>query len=184
MKIWFGTNNKEKVKEVKAILAYFKINTEHLPFSKIEIQANTLEEIARYSLEKMEFNKPLAIEDSGLFIENLKGFPGPYSHYVLDTIHLAGVLKLLEGSKNRKANFQSVIAFRNGSTITVFKGSTTGAIAFEARGSNGFGYDPIFIPDDEPSNQTFGELPTNIKNDFSHRAKSFRSLGEWLTTNY
>jgi XTP/dITP diphosphohydrolase len=183
-KIWFGTNNKGKLEEVKAILTPYKITTKHLPMDKVEIQAETLEEVVRYCLETLEFKRPLVIEDSGLFIESLNGFPGPYSRYVLDTINLPGILKLLKEVENREACFRSVIGFKEDTTIKVFKGCTCGKIAFEERGFSGFGYDPIFIPNEEPSQKTYGELTLNSKNSYSHRAKSFKNFAEWLTSDY
>lgn len=183
-KIWFGTKNKGKLEEVNAILNPYRITIEHLPMDKVEIQAETLEEVVRYCLENLEFKKPLVIEDSGLFIESLNGFPGPYSRYVLDTINLPGILKLLKEVENREACFKSVIGFKEDSKVIVFKGCTRGKIAFEERGFFGFGYDPIFIPDEEPSEKTFGELTLNSKNSFSHRAKSFKNFAEWLTSDY
>jgi XTP/dITP diphosphohydrolase len=137
--------------------------------------------VAISSLRFIETKKPILVEDSGLFIESYYGFPGPYSHYVLDTLKLQGVLKLMEGNEKRSASFRSVIAYKDETGIHMFKGIVKGRIAYGIKGSKGFGYDPIFIPDEVNGDQTFGELPNKIKNTLSHRARSFQALGAWLT---
>lgn len=180
-KIWFGTGNQDKVKEASAILGKYGVKVVHYKVDKIEIQANSLEEVSKHSLHALNTDRPVAVEDSGLFIERYNGFPGPYSHYVLDTLGLEGILSLMSGIDDRGASFRSVIAYREDSKVRVFRGVVNGSIARDIKGSHGFGYDPIFIPDEVPGDKTFGQLPAEIKNTLSHRARSFKALGEWLT---
>ncbi|MFP3951495.1 MAG: XTP/dITP diphosphatase [Candidatus Bathyarchaeia archaeon] len=179
-KIWFGTGNPDKVREASVILDKYGVEVAHHDIDKLEIQADTLEEVSKHSLDALKTEKPVAVEDSGLFIEWYKGFPGPYSHYVLDTLGLEGVLKLMKGIDDRQACFRSVVAYRENTITKVFSGTVEGVISEEIKGSYGFGYDPIFIPDEVPGDETFGELPTETKNSLSHRARSFMALGEWL----
>ena len=119
------------------------------------------------------------VEDAGLFIEALKGFPGPYSSYVYKTLGVQGILKLMEGVKRREAYFLSAIAYAEpGLEPKVFLGKVEGFIVPEARGSKGFGFDPIFQP--KGSEKTFAEMGVEEKNRFSHRAKALSALAEWL----
>jgi len=141
------------------------------------VQAESLKEVVVEALEGMEDN--VFIEDSGLFVEDLNGFPGVYSSYVFKTIGWGGILKLLEGSENRKAYFESVVGLKMGGEIKVFEGRVEGSIAMEARGDGGFGYDPVFIP--RGSEETFAENP-GLKNEVSHRRKALEKLDSYLST--
>jgi XTP/dITP diphosphohydrolase len=121
------------------------------------------------------FHKAFIIEDAGLFIESLQGFPGVYSKYVFVTIGLAGILKLLKGEQNRGAVFQSVYAYCEPERKPVIvKGVCPGSISHKQRGTYGFGFDPIFIPKNEQ--KTFGEMTLEEKNRFSHRANALEKL--------
>jgi len=87
----------------------------------------------------------------------------------------------MEGVEGRSASFQSAVTFKHGDETRCFRGVVLGKIAHRIRGTRGFGYDPIFIPD-EGDGRTFGEMTSEEKNAISHRARVFRSLGEWLTS--
>lgn len=178
-----------KVKETIDILKRFYPDKNFLvePVSEdvsiIEIQGNDLEEIAIYSLREAlkRIRDPdkwdiIIREDAGLFIESLRGFPGPYSSYVYKTIGIEGVLRLMKDTPNKKAYFKSVIAFkiRGSEEIRVARGFVYGYISDEIRGSRGFGFDPIFIP--EGYDKTFGELGLEIKNMISHRSKALTQV--------
>jgi XTP/dITP diphosphohydrolase len=128
---------------------------------------------------------PIFVEDAGLFIDALNGFPGPYAAYVYKTIHNNGVLKLMEEEKNRKAVFQSVIAFCSKETPTPvsFFGESKGEITQTQRieaGKSGFGFDPIFKP--EGSKKTFAEMTITEKNVYSHRANAIHKFAKWYQT--
>jgi len=187
LEILFATTNEHKIREAEAILKDFGIMIKPIATEKIEIQHSSLEEIAKFAAIQayVKVGKPVAVEDSGLFIEKLNGFPGPYSNYVYKTIGLRGILKLLEDYKDlgsRKAVFVAVVAYAlSEANVMIFKGVTEGYISFNIRGSGGFGYDPIFIPYN--STKTFAEMSIEEKNLYSHRGKAFRALGEWLIKN-
>jgi XTP/dITP diphosphohydrolase len=180
--IYFVTGNKNKFEEAKAILKVKDIEIEQIDYDYTEIQVDDLEEIASYGAKcAFEFlGKPVIVEDSGLFIHALNGFPGPYSSYVHERIGNEGILKLMEGKEDRMAMFKSVIAFcegtRPGNNPITFTGIVHGKIVEEIRGDRGFGYDPIFTP----TNRTFAEMTTQEKNKISHRWKAFEEFIEYV----
>ncbi len=187
MIIYFATSNKGKFHEVETLASGYGIVVRQLDVKKVEIQSDSLEEISLYAVRDI-YSKVvgkgidnIVVEDAGLFIDALKGFPGPYSSYVYKTIGINGVLKLLEGVDNRRAFFKAVVAFKSSSLgEKIFKGIVYGEIVKEPRGTYGFGFDPIFKP--YGSDKTFAEMTTHEKNKFSHRSKAFTELFKWLKT--
>ncbi len=178
-RLWMGTSSDHKYEEAREVLAEFGVELMRLSIDRVEIQADDPELIAEYSLRVLDVDVPILIEDAGLYIDKYFGFPGPYSSYALRTIDNEGILKLMEGEKERGARYLSAVAFRDGDTSVTFTGEVVGRIAEEMRGTNGFGYDPIFMPD-EGDGRTFGEMSAAEKARISHRARAFRKLGEWL----
>jgi len=179
--IYFVTSNKNKFKEAKEIFG----NEIKLKLAKIkleEIQSDRLEDIAKHKAESAfeKLKKSLIVEDSGLFIKELRNFPGAYSSFILKTIGIEGILKLLEGSKNREAFYKCVAVYKDFKVTKLFIGKVFGKISEVPRGSYGFGFDPIFIP--KGYEKTFGE-DFEIKNQVSHRAIAFRKLKNWLMKN-
>jgi XTP/dITP diphosphohydrolase len=175
--IYFITGNKGKVQEATAKLRPlgFSVVQKHLGYP--EIQADGLEEVALQGVEhvRMRFDEAFILEDAGLFIEALQGFPGVYSKYVFFTIGLSGILRLLDDEINRAAVFRSVYAFSEpGKRPIIVLGECKGTITTEECGKSGFGYDPIFIP--IGSEKTFGEMTVSEKNQFSHRGKALEKL--------
>jgi len=178
----FVTRNKHKFEEALHVLLPLGIKLKQLPVKRVEIQSDDLGEIAligaRSAVEVLK--KPLVVEDAGLFINSLNGFPGPFSSYVYKTIGVKGVLKLMEDVDDRSAYFKSVVAFCSPDGMCrMFIGEVHGEIAYEARGSGGFGFDPIFIPY-ESDGRTFAEMSIAEKSLFSHRARAFREFGRWF----
>lgn len=178
-RIWMGTSSDHKYEEAREVLAEYGVELERLSIDRVEIQADDPELIAEYSLRVLDVDVPILIEDAGLYIDKYYGFPGPYSSYALRTIDNEGILKLMEGETERGARYLSAVAFRDGDTSVSFTGEVVGRIAEEMRGTNGFGYDPIFIPE-EGDGRTFGDMSAAEKARISHRARAFRKLGEWL----
>ena len=173
--IYFITGNKGKVLEAKKKLSKIDTNVIQKNLGYPEIQAEKLEDVALFGAQHVlqKFDKPFILEDAGIFIDSLDGFPGVYSAYVFHTIGCRGILKLMEntGSKNRGAVFKSVYAYAEpGKKPELFVGKSIGRISPKEKGSNGFGYDPIFIP--ENSDKTFAEMSAEEKNILSHRGKS------------
>jgi len=181
--IYFVTSNNGKLIEAKEKFSEVDIDIVQHNIGYPEIQANNLEDVARYGLEylKYKIDGPYIIEDAGLFIDSLDGFPGVYSSYVYHTIGCKGILKLMEKTKgnNRRAIFKSVFAYMgNDGKSRYFVGECIGKISDKEIGENGFGYDPIFIPEGEK--RTFAEIDINKKNNFSHRGKSLEKLFDFL----
>jgi XTP/dITP diphosphohydrolase len=174
-----GTSSDHKYEEAREVLAEYGVELERLSIDRVEIQADDPELIAEYSLKVLDVDVPILVEDAGLYIDKYYGFPGPYSSYALRTIDNEGILKLMEGETERGAKYLSAVAFRDGDTSVSFTGEVVGRIAEEMRGTNGFGYDPIFMPE-EGDGRTFGEMSAAEKARISHRARAFRKLGEWL----
>ena len=181
--IFFATGNFHKFNEARMILSEYNIAAGMLRVKNLEIQSDSLEEIAQVSVIDA-FNRchlPVIVEDAGLFVDALKGFPGPYAAYTYKTISNPGLLKLMENVENRKATFRSAIAYRDKQSEPVcFEGEAAGRIASDERwgtGKSGFGFDPIFEP--SGSKKTFAEMALEEKNGFSHRANAIRKFAEW-----
>ncbi len=173
-----------KFNEARSVLAECNIATAMIKVKALEVQDDDIENIARLSAidAARKINLPVIVEDAGLFIDALNGFPGPYSSYVYRTVGKEGIIKLLEGVSNREAYFKSVVAFCSpDGNVICFEGIAEGKIAMEPRGSSGFGFDPIFEPAEQPG-KTFGEMSIEEKNRFSHRAKALRKFAEWYRT--
>jgi len=177
--VWFMTENPDKFREAKSILDTQGIKIRQLKRAKVEIQDSSLEKIARRAIKTASVDHPglLLVEDSGLFIDALKGFPGPFSSYVYKTIGLKAILGLMEGRK-RSAYFQTSIAVGSASLAPrTFTGMVRGSISRKIIGSTGFGYDPIFIP--KGFKETFGQTDAKFKNRNSHRARAFLKFAKW-----
>ena len=186
-KIYFVTGNKHKFAEVKPIIE------SHLPLYELlqsneplqEIQADSLEDVAQFKVNSVKDKIPgeYFIEDAGFFVDDLiHGFPGVYSSYVMKTIGWQGILRILGQSVERKAHFESVIAFFDHERhIHFFKGTNEGHVAMEAKGTSGFGFDPIFLSNDSPS-KTFAELSLDQKNQISHRSRAMQKFLSFLKT--
>ena len=182
--VFFATGNIHKFNETRSILAKLGIAVGMLRVKGGEMQSDSLMEIAQASAREAfkRCGLPVIVEDAGLFIDALKGFPGPYAAYAYKTIGNKGLLKLLKGVENRKARFQSAIAYCDSEAKAplVFEGEAEGEITAEERkgsGKAGFGFDPIFKPNG--SAKTFAEMTLEEKNGFSHRAKAVRKFAEW-----
>jgi len=179
MDLHFATSNENKFREAKEILAKNRIKVLHFPFNHNEMRSDSLSEIAEEAVHAAyeKVKAPVFVEDAGLFINALNGFPGTYSAWVQKKIGCDGILKLMQGIENRSAEFRATIAFTDGKEVHTFEGICQGSIAGQKFGSSGFGYDPIFIP--EGYSQTFAQN-IELKNKLSHRYKSLLEFSEYL----
>jgi XTP/dITP diphosphohydrolase len=180
----FATSNKGKFDEASVILQPYGIRLVQHDKYKPELQSDDLEFIAREAARSVaaEIGVPVLAEDSGLFVDALRGFPGPYSAYALRTIGIGGLLKLLADEARRQAEFRAVVAYcQPGSEPISFLGRVEGRVVAEQRGSQGFGFDPVFVPR-ENSARTFAEMSKEEKGRYSHRAEAFRRFAEWFTS--
>jgi XTP/dITP diphosphohydrolase len=185
--VFFATGNINKFNEARSILSQHGIAVGMLRLKGDEIQSDSLKDIAQKSVINAykHCRLPIFVEDAGLFINVLSGFPGPYAAYVYKTIHNSGILKLMENATDRRAKFQSVIAYcddRARCEPECFCGESNGEITIterKAQGKSGFGFDPIFQP--TGSGKTFAEMTIAEKNGYSHRAMAIRKFAEWYT---
>jgi len=189
MELLLATQNEHKKDEILSMLPNLQLKTfKDFDFSgEIEETGSTFEENA---FIKAKFGYDLTqitcfSDDSGLVIEALDGAPGIYSARYSNTgsfaDNIAKVLKNMAGKTNRKAYFISVICLFDGKMPRFFEGKVYGTIAQEVKGSQGFGYDPIFIPDGY--DKSFAEFPPEEKNQISHRAIALQKFKEFLEGN-
>lgn len=181
MALIFVTGNRHKFGEISEIVANRSIKIEMNDLPCKEIQADKIEEVACQSAVDAcnLLGKPCFVEDAGLFISALRGFPGPYSSYVFRTIGNDGVLKLMINTKNRRAEFRSAISYcEPNSKAMTFTGRVVGKISLKTRGAYGFGFDPIFTPS-EGDGRTFAEMTIVEKSAISHRARAGKKFLKW-----
>lgn len=184
----FATNNEHKLREVRAmmppdieILSLSELNcSEELPETSSSLEGNAMQK-ARYIKKKYGYD--CFADDTGLEVDALRGEPGVYSARYAgpECDNIANIRKLLGnlvGKANRNARFRTVIALIIEGSEYLFEGIIYGHITQGMRGSNGFGYDSVFVPD--RYKQTFAELDENVKNGISHRARAVRKLTDFL----
>lgn len=180
MHLKFITSNQHKFEEIRAKVSPYNIAINHMEMKYGEPQADRIIDIARASMANLipVVDGNFFIEDSGIEVDALNLFPGPYSSFVYQTIGWEGILKLMEGEEHRAARFRSVIALYLDGDVHLFQGVTEGSIANEGRGTSGFGFDPVFIP--SSANVTYGEMEMDLKNTHSHRSKAFDKMMSFL----
>ena len=152
MRITYVTGNKFKIEMAQNILKPLGVEVLQKKIYCPEIQDDNIENVSKFSANyaSNHLNVPVIKNDSGLVIEALNGFPGPYTAYVEDTLTEDGILKLMEGVDNRNAYFVEVISYcePNSEPVT-FVSRTEGEISLEKRGEFGWSYDRIFMPKGE-----------------------------------
>ena len=183
-KITFVTGNKAKAREVERIL--------NIPLQISDIE---LDEIQEIDLEKVALHKlnqafeliksPVIIDDVSVEIDAWNSFPGPLIKWLLKSGKegdASTLLKMLKGEKNRGATARLAIGFHDGKKPHIFYGEVRGVIGKEIRGENGFGWDPVFIP--EGKIQSFAEMPEKEKDEISHRRRALQKFSDFLKSNY
>jgi len=191
MKLIFATHNSNKAFEIQKLLPKdFQVLSlddidfqEEIPENEPTIEANSAFK-AQFIFNK--FNLNCFADDTGLEIEALNGKPGVHSaRYAGEErnsdANMNRVLDELSGIENRNARFKTVITLIINGDQHIFEGIVNGQIISEKRGTNGFGYDPIFIPENET--RTFAEIELTEKNKFSHRARALEKMIEFLKKN-
>ncbi len=176
----FVSTNPGKAREVAAVLRPFGLRVRWLRRELPEPQAPGLEEVVAAKLDAVrDVPGRVLVEDSGLFIPSLHGFPGVYSAHFLKVWGFGPIFELLR-ARPRSAYFRTVAGLQDGRRRNLFVGEVHGAIADRARGRHGFGYDPIFIP--RGWDRTFGEAPSEAKNGISHRARAVGKVGRAIAS--
>lgn len=188
-KLVFATNNAHKLSEICAIIGdkfeILSLNDIEC-FADIPETADTLEGNALQKAEYVYNNYGLDCfaDDTGLEVEALGGRPGVHTaRYAFPDrydpeANTEKLLQELDGKENRRARFRTAIAYIRGGEKYLFEGVVEGEISTEKRGDKGFGYDPVFIP--ENTGKTFAELGVEVKNQISHRARAVAKLCEYL----
>ncbi len=179
----FITSNEHKFREISEIMAREGIELEWIRLEYDEIQEDFTELISYRSCLDLasKLEDDFFLEDTGLYIRALSGFPGPYSAYVKDTIDCPGIIRLLSGQEDRGAYFKTVISLSHKGEVVQFGGILNGTISNQETGSHGFGYDPIFIP--EGGVKTLAELDVQEKNEVSHRGRAISAFVDYLKKN-
>lgn len=188
MKLVFSTNNQNKVNEVQklipdyiTILSLKDIGCDvDIPETQNTILGNAKQK-AMYI--KTHFGYDCFADDTGLEVEALNGAPGVYSARYAgpqknDAHNITKLLSELHNKNNRNAQFKTVIALQFGEKTETFEGICQGVITTELQGNNGFGYDPIFKPNNY--SKTFAQMPLQTKNTISHRALAIKQLVNYL----
>ena len=189
-KFVFATNNAHKLKEVAAIVGH-QIELlsledigchDDIPETSDTLEGNALQK-AKYVYERYHID--CCADDTGLEVEALDGAPGVYSARYAGEGHnseenIRKLLHELEGKDNRKARFRTVFALIINGKEHLFEGIVKGEIIATKRGTSGFGYDPVFVP--EGFTQTFAEMSDAQKNKISHRAIGVNKLCKFLNT--
>jgi XTP/dITP diphosphohydrolase len=189
MQIVFATNNKNKLREIRHILgdsftllSLDDMNiSEDIPETQPTLEGNAVQKV-RFVHNLVNMN--VFADDTGLEIDILNGLPGVNSARFAgedknSDANIEKVLSMMGNAKNRNARFRTVIALIFEGREYIFEGIVNGRILNEKKGKEGFGYDPVFVP--EGSTRTFAEMPLDEKNLISHRARAFEKLREYLT---
>jgi len=170
------TGNKNKIKEFEHILGF---QIENINLELEEIQSIDVEEVARHKARDAYniLKKPVIVEDTGIYFEELNGLPGALIKFFVKNLSLEKMCSLIK--ENRKAKAIACIVFFDGEEEIIVKGETKGEIARQPRGNNGFGWDPIFVP--EGYDKTFAELTSEEKQSKFMRQEAIAQLKEKLT---
>ncbi|MBE6519223.1 MAG: RdgB/HAM1 family non-canonical purine NTP pyrophosphatase [Thermoplasmata archaeon] len=179
MKLKVITSNPGKVAEYQKAFDSLGIEMEHYRLPYDEVQTSDLEEVVNKGMDEIirQGVRNFIIDDSGLFVDALKGFPGVWSAYAQKTIGNKGILKLMEGVEDRGAEFRCCIGCDIDGRRIIVIGKCRGVITQSEQGDGGFGFDPIFSPDGK---LTFSEIPIDEKNTMSHRGNAVKLLIEEL----
>ena len=176
IKLSIVTTNDGKFREFSSALVSPGVQLERMNISYPEVQSDRLEDVVSFGIDWLSsrMSCSFVIDDSGIFIDHLRGFPGVFSAYALKSLGLNGIMKLMADATSRGAHFKTVLGLYHKGKITLFEGICKGSISTTIRGEGGFGYDPLFIPGG--SSKTFAEMSVEEKNAMSHRGKALGEL--------
>jgi XTP/dITP diphosphohydrolase len=171
------TGNSKKAKEIEAITG---VSVKRVGLDIKEIQSLSVREVAREKalVAYRELRVPVLVDDTGMSITALGGLPGALVSWFLNTIGPEGILRLMRESEDRRASVSTCIAYCEGAEVHLFEGEINGTISVEMRGTNGFGYDPIFIPSGQL--KTYAEMTPEEKNTVSMRGIALSKLRHFV----
>lgn len=171
------TGNSKKAKEIEALIG---APVESACLDIKEVQSLSVGEVAREKAftAYRTLGVPVVVDDTGMNIAALGGLPGALVFWFLDTIGPEGILRLMRDSEDRRASVSTCIAYCEGPDVQLFEGIIEGTVSMEIRGTNGFGYDRIFIPNGQ--SKTYAEMTTEEKNTISMRSIALSKLRDFL----
>jgi non-canonical purine NTP pyrophosphatase (RdgB/HAM1 family) len=174
----FVTSNEGKRREAEAVLGR---PLSHQDLDLVELQSLDLHEVVRAKAASAveTIQAPVMVEDTGLELLGLGGFPGPLIRWLLACVGADGVCQMVQAFGDRRAVARCVTCATDGSEEVLGEGVVLGTIAERPRGTGGFGWDSVFIPDDGDG-RTFAEMGEGEKNEISHRRKAFLALRDAL----
>jgi len=177
MQLLFVTGNKNKVREVERVLGF---SVEQIEIDLPEIQAINVQTVieAKAKSAYHQVGRAILVEDTGLSIKAWNGMPGALITWFLKSVGNEGICRMLEGFEDRQATAETWIGFYDGKHVESFFGITNGTIAESPRGTKGFGWDSLFIPDG--FNKTFAELTEDEKAHISMRTEAVLKLKAYL----
>ena len=170
------TSNKDKLKEINQILGTnFKLTKINIP----EIQSLNLDEVIKSKAISayQKINSPVLVEDISFEIKALKGLPGTFIKFFLNTLGAEGTVALV-GNKKTDTKVTNATAIYDGKTMKIFKGTKSGMLSKKNKGEYGFGFDKVFIPNGFKI--TYAQMPPELKNKISHRAIALRKVKKYL----
>lgn len=185
MELFIATTNRHKVAEIGGILREYGVELKHRSLHVAEPDFDSLEEIAkekaRQAFERIK--EPVIAEDTGVYFEAYRNFPGALAKRVFLGLGFEGLLALIKRAKERRAHFRTVICYADGAASKCFSGELKGTLLAKAVsvGKDRLPYEKIFMP--QGYSTALVDLPLEEKNRISHRAKAARKLGEWLSKN-
>lgn len=180
MEIIFATSSKGKLKEAKMLLKGMRVVGRKIELE--EIQSLSVEEVAKHKVLQAyrTVRKPVIVEDTGVYIDGLNGFPGALVKWLVNTIGYEGTCRTVDRCRNRKAHIQSCVVFYDGKALKAFSGVAEGSISMHPRGDRGFGWDVIFIP--KGYKKVFAEMSQEEKNELTGRRTALRKLESFLSS--
>lgn len=174
----FVSSNEGKIREAEKNLG-IPLHIAKLDLD--EIQSLQLEDIVKHKAEQAYsmLHQPVIVDDVGLFVTAWNGFPGPFIKFVLKSGGNSLFLRMLGQETDRRVDITCTIGFHDGEQVHTFTGKLPGSISHEEKGTDGWGFDPIFIPGG--SSQTFAQMGQEQKNKLSHRSLALQQLKEFLS---
>lgn len=170
------TGNPSKLAEARRLFP----DLESVPIDLPEIQSLDLREVLRHKARAAaeRVDRPVIVEETGLELAALGGFPGPLVKWMLEAIGPEGIARVVSHEGDRRATARCALLYLDGDTEVIAEGQTHGELVLPARGDQGFGWDPVFRP--EGSEHTYGEMSPDEKDAISHRGRAWRAFREAL----
>lgn len=174
------TGNRNKVLEAERIV---RTSFDNAPLDLPEIQSLSLSEVleakAREAYSRIE--RPVVVEETGLFLDAMNGFPGPLVKWMLEAVGPVGIAEACRGLGDSGAQARCALAFFDGDRLLVAEGETRGHLVTEPVGEHGFGWDPVFVP--EGFDRTYAQLTPDEKDTVGHRGRAWRAFRELFQTD-